>query len=465
MMKRFIIILAAVLCCAGAVQAQTVSLTLDRCRELALDNDSYLKNAKLDVSSSRSRRGEALAEYFPTVSASVMGFHSLKPMIDLGVTDILGKSDAAWNISNAWEEFAYSNGLPARYQTLKYGYGTGVSFTQPLYAGGRIVNGNRLAELGVKAADLQYGMKERETFDQVDGKYWTVVSLQEKKKVLASAMELLDTLRRDVGAALSAGLATESDLLQVRLKQSQLKSARLQLDGGLRLAKMDLFNAIGVEYAALSSCATPDVPYIDDFVLDSGTGPLESPERFRIPDEEMAASMEEMQLLEVQVEAKRLEKKMVLGETLPQVAFGGGYGYSHHIGEGKFNGTLFAMVSIPLSDWGKTAGKLQRYGNEVAKAENERAYLDSQLLLKARKMWIDLETSWEQIAVAGEAAALARDSYARQFASYEAGMSTMSELLQIQTELQDCEDAYAEACIAYRSGLDSYRRVQNHPKQ
>lgn len=459
MMKRLMTILIAGLCCSGILHAQTVSLTLDRCRELARDNDPYLRNAKLDAASSRAQRGEALAEYFPTVSATAMAFHSLDPLIDIGVIDILGKSDAAWDLKNTYEDFAYSNGLPVRYRALEHGYGAGVSITQPLFAGGRIVNGNRLAELGVKAADLQYSLKERETYEDVDRKYWLVVSLQEKQTVLAAASELLDNLGKDVESALAAGIVTEFDLLQVRLKKSQLKSARVQLDGGLRLAKMDLFNAVGLAYSAISTCASAEAPFIDDIVFESGIGEIGAPENYRVPEEELAAAMDETRLLELQVEAKKLEKKMVLGSVLPQVALGGMYGYGHYVGDGKPNGTVFAMVSIPLSDWGKTSRKLQRYENEVKKAENERTYLDSQLVLRARQMWVNLETSWEQMAVAEEAADIARDSFTRQRASYDAGMSTMSELLQCQAELQNCESSYVEAYIAYRSGLDAYRRM------
>lgn len=457
-MKRLTVIILGLLGCCAAAGAQELVLTLDRCKELARENDPYLKNARLDAVSAREQKSEALAEYFPTVSATVMAFHSLNPLLDIGVTDILGKSDAAWNLSNAFDDFAFANGLPNRYTALQYGYGTGVSVMQPLYAGGRIVSGNRLAELGVRAADLKSSLQARESDEQVEQKYWLVVSLIEKGKVLDAALELIGSLEKDVDAAYGAGIVTEADRLQLQLKKSQLKSTRLQLDGGIRLAKMDLFNVLGVEYSAISSCADADRPYIDSFVFDVSLDAMESPESVRVSEEEMAAGMEETQLLDLQVEAKKLEKRMALGGTLPQVALGGAYGYGHYIGDGNCNGTVFAMVSIPLSDWGKTSRKLKRYENEVQKAVNERDYLDSQLVLRARQLWIELETAWDQMAVAREAADIARDSFDRQRAAYDAGMVTMSELLQSQTELLNCEEAYVESCIGYRTALDSYRR-------
>ena len=456
MMKRiFAAVLSFAVFAPLTVSAQ-VSLSLEQCRELARRNDPYVKNASLDLMAARAQRSEAMAEYFPTVSATALAFHSLCPFIDLGVTDILGNSDAAWNISNYVDDFAYSNGLSPRYKALQYGYGASLSLMQPIYAGGRIANGNRLAQLGVEAAELQGSLRTRETLDQVEQKYWFVAGLVEKDRVVRSAMELLDNLEKDVSSAMDAGLVTESDMLKLKLKKNELKSSRLQLLNGIRLAKMDLFNSIGVPYSAISSFASEECPFIDDYALESLSDSLPAPDKYLVSEEELAASMEESRLLELQVKAKSLEKKMAMGAALPQLALGGAYGYGHYLGDGKGNGTVFAMLTVPISDWGKTAKKMKRYEYEKLKAENERDYLGSQLILKARKLWMELDTAWEQISVSEDALNLAKDSYGKQKTAYEAGMSTLSELLQAETEVINCEEAYVESRIAYRTALDSY---------
>lgn len=456
MMKRLMLSLLALAAGLSGLNAADHVLTLEQCRSLAVGNDPYRKNATLDLLSAQTQRKEAAMEYLPTLSATALGFHSLHPFIDLGVTDILGKSDAAWNISNYVDEFTYSNGMSPRYTALQYGYGASLTLMQPLYAGGRIANGNRLAELGVRAAGLKDSLQERNTSDQVEEKYWTVVGLVEKGKVVESAMALLENLEKDAASALSAGLVSESDLLQVKLRKSEMKSAGLQLRNGIRLAKMDLFNLIGVEYSAISACASEDCPYIDEISLESCLDGIEAPDRYWVSEDRLVASMEEAGLLDLQVEAKKLEKKMVLGSVLPQLALGGMYGYGHYLGDGKDNGAVFAMLTIPISDWGKSSMKLRRYGYEIRKAENEREYLDTQLVLKARKMWMDITTAWEQIAVSQEALDFARDTYTKQKAAYDAGMATMSELLQTQTEVLNCEESRIECCISYRTALDSY---------
>lgn len=52
--------------------AATKSLTLEECRQRALEDNTYMKNAALDVRAAQLRKQEAITEYFPHVSATAM---------------------------------------------------------------------------------------------------------------------------------------------------------------------------------------------------------------------------------------------------------------------------------------------------------------------------------------------------------------------------------------------------------
>lgn len=457
MRKIFIYMVCALAATTSFAQQRT--LTLEECKALASHNNPYERNAELDVLAARAQKQEVLAEYFPSVSATAAAYHSLHPLIDLGVTDILGTSDAAWNISNYVDDLAPQYGLPTRYQAMQYGYGVTVSVMQPVFAGGRIVNGNRLASLGVEAAELKRNLQHRTTSGDIEEKYWLVVSLQEKQKTLDSASNMLDSLGKDVNSAFKAGLATESDCMLVKLKKSELNSAAVQLRGGLRLAKMDLLNAIGVKYCAVQATATEDKPFIDNIHLEDLPSEPENPQQYYVEEERLVASMEETQLLDLQLKAKELEKKMIVGESLPQVGLGAMYGYGQYIGNGNSNGMVYAMVKVPISDWGKNSRKIKRYDYEIEKTRNEKEYLDAQLALRARQLWINLTTAWEQMLVSDESVSYARNICEKQSVQYSAGMISLSELLQSQTSLRQAEDEKINAQIAYRKALSTYLSI------
>ena len=444
----------------SAVPAAAQSLSLEDCLRMASENDRYLRNARLDTRAAQLRKQEAFCEYFPAVSLNAMGFHAVNPLLRIGVGDVLGNSDAANNIKNYVNTVAPMYGIKPVYETLQFGYGATLGLTQPIYAGGRIVNGNRLARLGIEAARLQEGLQEKKTALEVEKKYWQLLSLQEKSQTLDRAMELLDTLSRDLTSLRAAGIVTDSELQQLRLKQGELRKDRLKLKGGMRLAKMDLFNAIGLQYSCTGAGATASdgtpLPFIDDIRVDSLPDRLEAPRTYFIPEEQQARATGEARLLELQLSAKELEKKMILGESLPTIGLGASAGYGRYVGDGSFNGIVYAMLKVPISDWGKNSRKLQRQETEVLKARNEKEYLDAQLILRSRQLWLELELAWEQLLLSEENVAFVGDELSRCQSSFEAGLVTLSELMQAQTALRQAQDSLTDDRIAYRTAIAEY---------
>ena len=451
-MKKTVLAALAALTCIAA-PAQELRLTLEECREMALQNNSSAVGAALDLEAARYQKQEAFAEYFPRVSAMGFGFWAFDPLLEIGVKDIFGNNDFSNNLQGLIDSYAPMYGLPTSYTTLSRGYLAGVSVMQPIFAGGRIVNGNRLAALGVEAAGLQQEVQRRSTSDEIEGYWWQVVSLQEKRELLAGSKKFVDTLFRDVTAAYEAGLVTEDELLQVKLARNELLSNEVQLDNGLKLAKMNLLNSIGQSYTVISANASEERPYIDSIVLADEEGLPAPPEAYYADEESIAASMEETRLLELQVEAAELQKKMALGEALPQLAVGATYGYYDFTGKGDFNGLAFATVQIPISDWGKTSAKMKRLQTQVDKAASQRDYLQSQIVLGVRQSWVELNSAWSQYQLALDSEAAAEASFGRVERNYEAGMVTAAELLQSQTSLRQASDKRADALNSYRQAL------------
>ena len=451
-MKKTVLAALAALTCIAA-PAQELRLTLEECREMALQNNSSAVGAALDLEAARYQKQEAFAEYFPRVSAMGFGFWAFDPLLEIGVKDIFGNNDFSNNLQGLIDSYAPMYGLPTSYSTLSRGYLAGISVMQPIFAGGRIVNGNRLAALGVEAAGLQQEVQRRSTSDEIEGYWWQVVSLQEKRELLAGSKEFVDTLFRDVTAAYEAGLVTEDELLQVKLARNELLSNEVQLDNGLKLAKMNLLNSIGQSYTVISANASEERPYIDSIVLADEEGLPGPPEAYYADEESIAASMEETRLLELQVEAAELQKKMALGEALPQLAVGATYGYYDFTGKGDFNGLAFATVQIPISDWGKTSAKMKRLQTQVDKAASQRDYLQSQIILGVRQSWVELNSAWSQYQLALDSEAAAEASFGRVERNYEAGMVTAAELLQSQTSLRQASDKRADALNSYRQAL------------
>ena len=156
------------------------------------------------------------------------------------------------------------------------------------------------------------------------------------------------------------------------------------------------------------------------------------------------------------MESKELEKKMAIGEALPELGVGASCGYGQILTDSRFNAMAFASLKIPLTDWGKTVRKAQRIETQVQKARNDRDYLGKQLMLKIGKCWLDLTSAYDQWQLSRENSATARSLYDSTERQYEAGLVPLSDLLQAQTELSGALSGEVDALIAYRNAIRSY---------
>ncbi|MBR1575761.1 MAG: TolC family protein [Bacteroidales bacterium] len=432
-----------------AAGAQDTTLSLQECLDLSAQNDRTLRSAHWNVASARARQAEARWEYLPSIRVHAFGYRALHPMLEITLRDVLGNSDAAHVLREEITAAAYENGIKPYYQTFHHGYGTAATLLQPVYAGGRIRSGNHLADLGAEAAGVQDNLARKTVRDSVERKYWRIVALQEKRATLSDAVRLLDELGKDVESALQAGLATVPDRQKLMLKRSELLSGIFRLEGATSLLKMDLFDDIGYAYRY------QDLPHI------RLAGSLES---FPPPEEVLADGTDpdgsdESRLLQMQVDAKRLERRLSVGELLPQVALGASYGYSALMAPkaGSANGVLFATVQVPITDLGKAAARSRRFHYEIRKAEDEQQRLQSKLQLRDRMRRLEVETTWKEMKVAEEAAAFAEESFERARIRFQAGMDTAATLLEARMNATAAQEALVNRRIAYCTAVNEFR--------
>ena len=442
-MKRWPVILFLIAVSSVAYAQSAPVLSLQQCLDSAAVSSIDARKASLDVLAARAQQEEARWAFVPSVSLTSLAYDALNPMLKVTLGDVLGSSDAARTLATDISARAYENGIKPYYESFSHGYGFTATLMQPLYAGGRIVSGNHLAEIGVKAAALQEDLALKSVADSVESKYWRIVALQRKSETVEEAAALLDSLEKDLRSAVSAGLVSESDLTELRLKQGELRSAKYRLDGSLVLLKMDLLDFVGCSYDVLS---------LRELRLEDMPGELPSPETVLAGIKPVDSSCE-AQLLELQVEAKQTEKKMAVGEYLPQVAVGAAYGYGAMMlpHDGSLNGMVFATVRIPITDLGKASARARRYDYELEKARIDRDYLMSRLHLRDDMQRLELETLWLEIGSAKEGEAFAKDCLERERIRLSAGQSTASAVLRAGLALTTARETLLEKQSAYLS--------------
>ena len=69
-----------------SIKAQV--LTIDSCLSLARQNNKELRHAELNIEKAQQVKNQAFTNYFPQVKATAIGYHSLHPMVEVGIDDI-----------------------------------------------------------------------------------------------------------------------------------------------------------------------------------------------------------------------------------------------------------------------------------------------------------------------------------------------------------------------------------------
>ena len=333
-------------------------------------------------------------------------------------------------------EIAGMMGSPIPFSMMKHGTLGTVTALQPVFAGGQIVNGNKLAKVGVEATQLQRQLSAREVELTTERYFWQLVQLREKIKTLDAASKSLESIEKDVKVAIKAGVALNNDLLQVQLQQNELASNRVQLENGIRISKRVLAQYIGVPYSESFDIQVPD---IDASKLQQT--PLPS-----LQEEELGLSLlPEYQLLEKNVQVNQLQQKMEFGKNLPTVAVGAGYIYNDLMDKSVNRGLLLAQVSIPISQWWGGSHAVKRKKLAVQQAQEELENNRELLLINMQAKWDNLDAARKQLAIARKSIEQADENLRIQTNSYKAGTLTMSDLLQAQTQSQQARDRFTEA--------------------
>lgn len=481
-MKRSIIVILAVIgWLLPAHAGDTIHYTLAACRDMALTKGASSRSSQEALKAAELNRKAAFAAMFPKLTANgaymwnsekmhllanqtqfefgtagvnpdgtpYFNWSSETPLSQLAadlegtkfqqpVLDI--QNDAGQKIANAYQQVYNTMTVDMTHVVVAH-----VGVTQPIWAGGRLLQMYHMAQSAERIAALEAGTKHDDVIASVDEAYWRVVSVAQKKTLAENYYRLLCKLEGDVTELVKEGLATQSDLLKVRTKRGEAEVKKLQAENGLTLSRMALAQICGL-------------PLYDVFTLDeSGLGET-TLAADTIDAATAAANRKELQMAEEAERVARSTAKMAAAGLQPTIAATAGYLYTNPYAENgiksdwKGHGFFSAgvVVNVPIAH----ADDILRYkaakhaANAVAlKTEETRELLTLQTTQANQK----LMESQQKIALARLTCNNAAEVLRMAQESFASGMISSGELMQAQTAwlaaATDLVDAETEAKV------------------
>ncbi len=425
---------------AATAAAAAEPLTLEACIEQARANNRTLRAAESGLEAARCDERSLRALLLPALSASGTALRT-----DAG---------AALSVAGGLLPVVGADGVPTGAGALFPGldlslrggwlYGGGVQIEQPLYLGGRVRIGVRMAREATALAADERRRAEADVVLRTSRAYADAVRAQELRQVAEAYRRLLVELGRVVERAFGEGMKPRSEVLKVQVKRNESELNLARARHAQRLATMLLCHCIGR-------------PLTDSLVLE---GSIPVPTEAEAPTD--VADRPEYRMAGRQYELARQQEALTRGERRPQLALVGRYGYA---GGGEANGRMLlhgwsyaagVRLSVPLFQFGRHANRVRaaeaRSEQLLARCEETRELL----ALEAVRAADGLAEAELEVRMTEAAVAAADEQLRIGRRCYEAGIETLSDLLEVQAQWQQARQRQVEA------RFDRYLRWLEH---
>lgn len=302
---------------------------------------------------------------------------------------------------------------------------TNLTGSLPLFEGGRTYFGYQQAQLGREAAGLGKARLAQEVTFGVVRAYAAVLLSQEALATVESSVRTAEANLASAQARHEAGVVVASDALSARVRVARLKEEAIAAANQLRLAQAALNEAMGQPLDRSYRIA----------------GRLELPSA--APDRQDAlreiALQHRADYRQALLEEQRLDKDILKakGALLPSLHLMGNYEINNFrpATEGQDSWSVGMVLSLNLFNGGGDRARIVEAEAQRARAAALRERLANAIEMESRDAFLAHLTARERITVAREAVTAAEESLRIVKDRYEAGLTTIVELLDSETAL------------------------------
>ncbi|MEW6608240.1 MAG: TolC family protein [bacterium] len=413
-MRTFLAIVALITG-ISTVWAEVGPLNLERSVEIALANNHGLLSASKKVASAKEKVWEAKTGFYPIFSLS----SSYTRLNEATTVDFQGRSMALSD-----EGISEAKGI----------------IQQPLFTGGKISSGYKLAKANYEAAKYEYEMVKNELILEVKSAYFGILKALKFQQIAQEAVEQVQAHLKVVGNFYDVGMVAKVDVLKAEVELANVKQNLIRAENGVRLANA-AFNQV------LAQDQNTPVEIIDILEFRPQTINLDNCIK-------QAQTMRpELKQIKTTIEVLKQRVKIARSDYYPSVALIGNYDYQ----KGKktpideWQETWMAAVSVnfTLWDWKARKSRVNQTEANLAAVEEQLLLLKDRILLEVRQGCLGLEEAEKNIGVAQKSIGQAEENLRITKEMYKEGASTTTDVLDAQTLLTQAKTNYYQALYDY----------------
>lgn len=452
------LLLSCLIFTAGSVPAEVappadvqepMKLTLEECIALGLEQNPGLMVSKAQVDQAKGQTMQAKAGKLPKVTLSGNAVHSnTLPEFATGTPTYFptgpGQVSPGGPISTPVH--VHMLAFPGIEMTnTREGdiYGVKVEAQYALYAGGRIKNGIKAAELNERAAEEAVRQQRNELIFNIEQAFYGVLLTQEVVKVIDEAYATASAHYRQVKAFYNEGLVSNLDVLNVESAMAAIKPQQIEARNANEMAKLGLKNLLNIDLA------TP-IEAVGELKYEQHDLPL--------PDDLYAQGLGNRPEMRIIVLRKEMAQKMLeinKAGAYPTVGLFANYQWnrgqelppSDKIWRDGYQAG--AAVSVPLFDGRSTEGGVAEAQAQVTQVEQGKRALELGVKTQIQQAVLSLRSAEEKIAAEQANVDAARKNHEVAKARYAVGLASNLDVMDAQTKLSQAKVQYLSAVHDY----------------
>lgn len=421
---RIIIVLLISTLLPIVVSAQQ-TLTLKDALVFALQNNTKVRNAKLDIEGGRYKVEEVRAQALPQLTGTA-GL-TYNPIIGQQVVDFGGQT-----------------------QTLRFGQkwnsSAGVQLSQQLF-NQQVFTGLQAARSSEEYYNLTAQLTEEQIIELVANNYYQVLVNRQQLNVIDNNIKNIKVIEKIVSNQYQNGLAKKIDVDRIKVNLTNLETQREQTLNGITQLENQLKYAMGM-------------PVSNEIILPA-TELTEVTQLPLLTDTISLSNRTEIKLLNNTDKLLALQRKAYVSEYYPTLALTGNYTYSSQSGGFDFlssnssaigfgSSAIGLSLRVPIFNGFLTRSKIRQADVDITKAKESRKEAVNGLNLAYENAKIQLRNSINTIISQKKNVELAAEIYKSTQNNYNNGLANLTDLLDTENSLTQAQNSYTQALLNYK---------------
>ncbi|HKJ43322.1 MAG TPA: TolC family protein [Sunxiuqinia sp.] len=440
-MKQLMIFILACFLVFPKVGFGQETYDLQKLLKQALENNPDIKKSTLKQTESDYKTKEAISHGLPQIDGNLQYSR-------MGIPDLSALQGMAAELPDDLKPLlAQLQGLNALHILS-----TGVTVSQMVYSQ-PYFTGVKQAKKAEELNDVLAEKTQDDVIYDVSKVFYQLLSNYESLKVLDETVANMEKISNILDLQYKNDLAKKTDVSRVKVQLSNLRTQRDMLQNGIRIRERVLKIVCGIP---VDKEMVPDTTQTKDSIIQQPATPAFSIEK-----------LPEFQLLQKQQELASLKVKSEQADYYPNLAVFGQFNYSSYSTQfdpsSLSNTNTFGLkATIPIWSSGERKCKVMQSRLQLQEFNEDFETSKKQLGTSYQNSLNTLLTSWKGLKDQKENKALAHEVYDQVRLSYQEGMTSLTDLLNVETSMLDAENLYNQQLLKYRiASLDMKKSTGN----